>query len=115
MDMPRVAIAQYAGATVLDVPPLAAGLLASTIRRAARGEALAGIAGVVSRGAATIATGPPRPRLTAFDSIGSPYLDGTFDGLRARDEIAAFLRPDSRGARSIHPRDPRRGSIDSLR
>ena len=33
--MPRVAIAQYAGATVLDVPPLAAGLLASTLRRAA--------------------------------------------------------------------------------
>lgn len=185
--MPRVAIAQYAGATVLEAPPLAAGLLASTLRRAAvatdirihvrrqpiaraaaaladadvvglslytwnaryalesarhaktlrpalvvvaggpsvprrdaaafldahpfldalvlgegelafleivervsRGEALAGIAGVVTRANATIAVGPPRARLTSFDAIGSPYLDGTFDELRARDEISAI-------------------------
>lgn len=180
----RVSIAQYAGPTVLDVPPLAAGLLASTLRRASiaadvrihvrrqpieraaaalaeadivglslytwnaryaleaarhaktlrpelvviaggpsvprrdavafldahpfldalvlgegelafleiverGGKALAGIAGVVTRGPATIAS-LPRARLTTFDAIGSPYLDGTFDELRARDEIAAI-------------------------
>ncbi|HUS33673.1 MAG TPA: phytanoyl-CoA dioxygenase family protein [Kofleriaceae bacterium] len=185
--MLQVAIAQFAGATVLHVPPLAAGLLASTIRRAAvaaevrvhvrrqpvevaaaalanadvvglslytwharyalevarrakllrkdlvivaggpsvprrdatafldahpwldalvlgegelafldiieraqRGADFTAIAGVVTRTAATISVGPPRPRLATFDAIGSPYLDGTFDELRARDEIPAM-------------------------
>ena len=56
----RVAIAQFDGATTLRAPPLAAGLLAATLRREPE---LAGIA------------------------IGSPYLDGTFDALVARGEI----------------------------
>jgi putative methyltransferase len=39
------------------------------------------IAGTVVRHGTTFVHGPPRPRLAAeaFDSTGSPYLDGTFD------------------------------------
>jgi radical SAM superfamily enzyme YgiQ (UPF0313 family) len=42
------------------------------------------------RGADLITLGPPRKRLAgdAFAAIGSPYLDGTFDALVARGEIA---------------------------
>src|SRR5438067_2254832 len=57
--MLRVIVAQFEGATTLRVPPLAAGILVATLRKA--------------------------PDLAA---IGSPYCDGTFDALLASGELA---------------------------
>ncbi len=52
------------------------------------GSSLAAVPGVITRGG----TGPARARLEgdAFANIGSPYLDGTFDELVTRGELAAI-------------------------
>ncbi|MFN0252329.1 MAG: radical SAM protein [Kofleriaceae bacterium] len=54
------------------------------------GRALAGIEGVVAPREGPGEIGAPRRRLAgdAFAGVGSPYLDGTFDELVARGEIA---------------------------
>lgn len=63
------------------------------VRATRAGAPIRDIAGVVARdeGAAPH-FGPPRARMSgeAFDAIGSPYLDGTFEELVARGEIAAI-------------------------
>ena len=60
------------------------------IRAARAGAPLADLAGVVTRDGAAPHFGPPRARMSgeAFDAVGSPYLDGTFEELVARGEIA---------------------------
>jgi len=62
------------------------------IRAARAGAPLDGIAGVVTRAGDAPRFGPPRERMSgeAFDAVGSPYLDGTFEELVARGEIAPF-------------------------
>ncbi len=53
---------------------------------------ITGIAGVIARHEDTIVAGPPRARLAGdgFATIGSPYLDGTFDELVACGELSAI-------------------------
>lgn len=63
------------------------------IRAMRAGTPMGDVAGVVSRnGGAAPHFGPPRERMSgeAFDAIGSPYLDGTFESLVARGEISGI-------------------------
>lgn len=63
------------------------------VRLTRAGAPLGDIAGVVARHeGAGPRFGPPRARMSgeAFDAIGSPYLDGTFEDLVTRGEIAAI-------------------------
>jgi hypothetical protein len=65
---------------------------AEIVRATRAGSPLQEIAGVVARDTGAIVVGPPRTRLEgdAFERIGSPYLDGTFDELVARGELPAI-------------------------
>jgi radical SAM superfamily enzyme YgiQ (UPF0313 family) len=63
------------------------------IRATRAGTPLGAVAGVVARADdGAVAYGPPRERMSgeAFDAIGSPYLDGTFEELVERGEISAI-------------------------